>query len=307
MAMEVVASGLKFPEGPVVMEDGSVIVVEIVSGTITRVKPNGKKQVIAKTGGGPNGAAIGPDGALYVCNNGGFEWRKMAGLTLPGHKPHDYSGGRIERVDLSTGKVEVLYTQCDGRALRGPNDLVFDKTGGFWFTDHAKSTHDGREWGALYYAKPDGSQISCQIHQIMAPNGVGLSPDEKTVYYAETLSGRLFKAAIAKPGQLAKGAGLIPGGTYLGQTPGYAFYDSLAVQADGDVCVATIFQAGITTISAKTGKAKLTSLMQYQDPLVTNIAFGGKGMKTAWITVSGRGLLVKADWPKAGLKLNFNA
>ncbi|BCW88805.1 Lactonase drp35 [Alphaproteobacteria bacterium SO-S41] len=307
MAIEVMATGLKFPEGPVVMDDGSVIVVEIQSGNITRVKPNGKKQVIASPGGGPNGAAIGPDGALYVCNNGGFEWHKNGKWTIPGHKPADYTGGRIERIDLSTGKVEVLYTQCDGRPLRGPNDLVFDKQGGFWFTDHAKSTHDHREWGALYYAKPDGSHISMQIHQIMAPNGVGLSPDEKTVYYAETLSGRLFKSAIAKPGQLAVAKGAIPGGTMVGAPDSHVYFDSLAVQADGSVCVATILQGGITTFVPATGKSKLTSLAQFGDLLVTNIAFGGKGMKTAYITLSGTGKLLKMDWAKAGLKLNFNA
>ncbi len=306
MAITEIATGLKFPEGPVVMDDGSVIVVEIQSGNITRVLPNGKKKVIASPGGGPNGAAIGPDGALYVCNNGGFEWHKAGKLTIPGHKPASYAGGRIERIDLSTGKVEILYTHSEGRPLSGPNDLVFDKQGGFWFTDHAKSTHDSREWGALHYAKIDGSHISTQIHQIMAPNGVGLSPDEKTVYYAETLSGRLYAAPIKKPGQLAKGAGVLPGGAYVGQTPGYAFYDSLAVQANGDVCVATIFQAGISTISPK-GKVKLTSLIQFGDLLVTNIAFGGKGMKTAYITLSGSGKLISMPWANAGLRLNFNA
>lgn len=306
MAITEICSGLKFPEGPVVMEDGSVIVVEIQSGNVTRVLPNGKKKVLASPGGGPNGAAIGPDGALYVCNNGGFEWHKAGKLTIPGHKPASYDGGRIERIDLSTGKVERLYTHCDGKALRGPNDLVFDRQGGFWFTDHAKSTHDHREWGALYYAKIDGNHISTQIHQIMAPNGVGLSPDEKTVYYAETLSGRLYAAPVKKPGELAKGQGVLPGGAYVGQTPGYAFYDSLAVQANGDVCVATIFQAGISTISPK-GKVKLTSLAQFGDLLVTNIAFGGKGMKTAYITLSGSGKLISMPWAHAGLKLNFNA
>lgn len=306
MAITEIASGLKFPEGPVVMDDGSVIVVEIQSGNITRVLPNGKKKVIASPGGGPNGAAIGPDGALYVCNNGGFEWYKAGKLTIPGHKAASYTGGRIERIDLSTGKVEVLYTHSGGQALRGPNDLVFDKQGGFWFSDHAKSTHDHREWGSLHYAKIDGSHISTQIHQIMAPNGVGLSPDEKTIYYAETLSGRLYAAPIKKPGELAKGQGVLPGGVYVGQTPGYAFYDSLAVQANGDVCVATIFQAGISTISPK-GKVKLTSLAQFGDLLVTNIAFGGKNMKTAYITLSGSGKLISMPWANAGLRLNFNA
>ncbi len=306
MSITEIATGLRFPEGPVVMADGSVIVVEIYDGAITRVTPDGKKHVIARPGGGPNGAAIGPDGALYVCNNGGFEWKNVGDLLLPGHKPADYSGGRIERVDLSTGKVDVLYTHVDGKPLRGPNDIVFDDQGGFWFTDHAKSTHDYREWGALYYAKIDGSSVTTQIHQIMAPNGVGLSPDQKTVVYAETLSGRLYQAAIGAPGELARGDGLLPGGVYVGQPPGYALFDSLAVQADGGVCVATLVNPGISTIYPD-GRVEFTSLAQFGDPLVTNIAFGGPDMKTAYITLSGTGKLLSMPWKTPGLKLPFNA
>ena len=54
-------------------------------------------------------------------------------------QPVDYSGGRIEGVDLTTGEVEVLYKECDGIPLKGPNDIVFDRQGGFWFTDHGKT------------------------------------------------------------------------------------------------------------------------------------------------------------------------
>ena len=75
--MREVTSGLQFPEGPVWMEDGSVLVVEIRRGTLTRVAPDGTKTVVAETGGGPNGAAIGPDGKVYVCNNGGFIWHDV--------------------------------------------------------------------------------------------------------------------------------------------------------------------------------------------------------------------------------------
>ena len=126
----ILAHGLRFPEGPVAMADGSVILVEIARGTVTRVVPDGTTSVVATTGGGPNGAAIGPDGALYVCNNGGFAWRTVAGLLCPGQQPPDYEGGRIERVDLKTGAVRVLYERCDGLPLRGPNDIVFDTNGG---------------------------------------------------------------------------------------------------------------------------------------------------------------------------------
>ena len=67
---DVVATGLEFPEGPVCMADGSIVLVEVKRGTISRVDPdNGSVEVVAQPGGGPNGAAVGPDGALYVCNN----------------------------------------------------------------------------------------------------------------------------------------------------------------------------------------------------------------------------------------------
>ena len=96
-AMREIASGLQFPEGPIAMSDGSVILVEIQRGTLSRVDPQGRVEVVGECGGGPNGAAIGPDGAVYVCNNGGFEWHVVAGLTAPGHQPADYIGGRIAR------------------------------------------------------------------------------------------------------------------------------------------------------------------------------------------------------------------
>ena len=111
------ASGLKFPEGPVAMDDGSVILVEIAAGKITRVKPDGRTQTIARPGGGPNGLAIGPDGALYVCNNGAnFTYHRRNGLTIPGHAPEGHAGGRIERVDLATGKVEFSMANAMARA-----------------------------------------------------------------------------------------------------------------------------------------------------------------------------------------------
>ena len=77
--MEIVTTGLKFPEGPVAMPDESVLVVEIARGTLSRVMPDGKVEVVAEPGGGPNGAAIGPDGKCYICNNGGFEWTQRRG------------------------------------------------------------------------------------------------------------------------------------------------------------------------------------------------------------------------------------
>ena len=143
------------------MDDGSVVVVEIQSGTLTAGQsPTATSPASPTTGGGPNGAAIGPDGKVYVCNNGGFEWAEVDGMTAPGAQPADYIGGRIQRVDLDTGEVEDLYTECDGFGLRGPNDIVFDDLGGFYFTDLGKSRARDVDKGGIYYATADGSSIN---------------------------------------------------------------------------------------------------------------------------------------------------
>jgi glucose/arabinose dehydrogenase len=67
----VVAEGLKFPEAPVVMNDGSVLFVQIESKQISRLTPDGKVTLVKQLEGGPNGLAIGPDKALYIANDGG--------------------------------------------------------------------------------------------------------------------------------------------------------------------------------------------------------------------------------------------
>jgi len=303
-----VASGLKFPEGPVAMADGSIVLVEIQGGRISRVSADGTVDVVAETGGGPNGSAIGPDGKLYVCNNGGsFSWHEIEGLVIPGPTPESWEGGRIERVDLGSGEVEVLYRECDGRGLRGPNDLVFDAEGGFWFTDHG--THGEREsdMGGVYYAKPDGSEIREVISGLQSPNGIGLSPDGKRLYVAETWTGRLWAWEVTGAGQVEPVPGLVAhGGTLVAGLPGLQLFDSLGVDAEGNVCVATIITTGggVTSISPDGSQIELT---ETGDPLTTNICWGGEDRRTAYITCSATGRLVAVDWPRPGLELAHNA
>ena len=221
------------------MPDGSLLVVEIARDTLCRVH-NGEVTVVAKLGGGPNGAAMGPGGHCYVCNNGGFSWVESSGGRLfPGEEPDNYSGGRIEKINLRTGEVQVLYTDCRGQLLRGPNDIVFDRTGGFWFTDHGKTRARARDRTGVFYAQADGSAIEEVMFPLEAPNGIGLSPDEDEVYVAETPTGRLWAYELESPGKLKgerrdrpDGGRLIPG------RQGYFLFDSLAVDTDGNVCIA---------------------------------------------------------------------
>jgi gluconolactonase len=308
MEFRTLAEGLQFPEGPVALVDGSVLLVEIAGGTLTRVAPGanniGSKSVVARTGGGPNGAALGADGKCYLANNGGFEWHREGGRIRPIMQARDYAGGRIERVDLKTGAVECLYRACGEVPLKGPNDLVFDAHGGFYFSDLGKVRPREMDRGAVYYAKADGSMITEVAYPMVTPNGVGLSPDGKTLYVAETEAARLWAFPIEAPGVVKKEKWPSPhGGRLVAGMGGYQRFDSLALQEDGRICVATLVNGGVTVISPD---GRHIEHHKMPDPMTTNICFGGPGMKTAYITLSWTGRLVAVDWPVAGLKLNHS-
>jgi gluconolactonase len=304
MKLELVTDGLFFPEGPIAMADGSVILVEIGGKRLTRVRPDGAKETVAALGGGPNGAAVGPDGAIYVVNNGGAfkfpdNWEDEGRMLIP----DSYDGGYVQRVDLETGEVRMLYDRCDGRPLNGPNDIVFDSEGGFWFTCFGYSDGENRRLGGLYYARADGSAIKRVRAEQISPNGVGLSPDQKTVYWSDSMLQRLWALPLEGPGQATPETGHLSGRVVV-NLPGFQWFDSLAVQADGRVCVATLFNGGITTIDPVTGESEHAA---FPDPITTNICFGGPDMRDAWVTGSSTGRLYRCRWPRPGLTLAFNA
>ena len=297
--VKTLATNLLFPEGPVALRDGSVILVEMRGGALRRVWPDGAATLVCDCGGGPNGAAVGPDGLLYVCNNGGASYAPGKFLSIG--PAADYTGGAIQRVDIATGRFETLYDSCNGRRLTAPNDLVFDRHGGFYFTDMGKKHARHRMFGGLYYARADGSGVRELAYPMTQPNGVGLSPDGDTLYVAETETSRLWAFDLVGPGEV-RPSGKPPshGGRIVCGLPGYQGFDSLAVDEHGNICVATL-TAGCITVIAPTGDVLRRTPVG--DPHVTNICFGGPGLRTAFITLSGRGELVSMPWPESGLPL----
>jgi len=298
------ASGLRFPEGPVAMPDGSVILVEIERRTLSRVLPDGRVRVVAPLGGGPNGAAMGPGDKIYVTNNGGLKFVERPGKLFTVGQSDDYVTGSIQIVDPETGKFETLYDACDGRQLRGPNDLVFDRAGGFWFTDLGKTRERDADRGAVYYAKADGSMITEAIFPLERPNGIGLSPDEQTLYVVETPTARCWSFRLSAPGKIESANGVYRGekGTVVVGLGGYQMFDSLAVDGEGHVCVATLITGAVSDIWPDGSR-----IDQYMlpDMMVTNVCFGGEGLTTAFATLSMGGTLVSFEWPRPGLPLNY--
>jgi gluconolactonase len=303
--MQIIASGLQFPEGPIAMPDGSVLLVEIARETLSRARPDGRVEVVAKIPGGPNGAALGPDGRVYICNNGGFEWIKEHGTHRPTMQARDYVTGRIEVVDLATGKVERLYDTCNSRPLKGPNDLVFDKAGDFWFTDLGKRRERDLDRGFVYWAKADGSEIREVCGPLFTPNGIGLSPDGRTLYAAETETARLWAWEITGPGCVHRRPWPSPhGGTLVHGVGGFNRFDSLAVAASGNICVAGLHSASIFEFTPDGARATAHPV---PDLAVTNLCFGGPGLRTAFVTMSHEGRLGALNWHEPGLRLNFQS
>jgi len=304
--MREICRGLRFPEGPIAMPDGSVILVEIERQTLTRVSADGEISVIAECGGGPNGAAVGPDGRVYVCNNGGFDWPSSPSkFVRPGEElSADYQGGSIQAVDIESGAVETLYTECDGESLKGPNDIVFDATGGFYFTDLGKRRGRSIDRGSVFYARADGSSIIEIVHPIDTPNGIGLSADESTLYVAETSGARLWAFDIESPGKLGPPVHEFFRGRLLHKFSGYERLDSLAIDSEGNVVVATLGTGCVTAVSPE-GVVRAVVPVPEFDLMVTNVCFGGPDLRTAYITSSGLGRLYETQWHCPGLPLNY--
>jgi gluconolactonase len=312
---QVLATGLQYPEGPVYQSDGSVLVVEIQGQCLTQVSPGGAVPVRTKLGGGPNGAAIGPDGAVYVCNDGGLEFISVGGVQVPTIAPPSYKGGSIQRV--TTAGFDELYGPSKGNTLRSPDDLVFDETGNFWFTDWGKNNGANRDITAVYYAQRDGTSLKAAIANRSAPNGIALSPDNRRLYVAETYARWIIYWELSAPGVIQPNPKTLDGSYLLtAKIPGQGTLDSMAVDEAGNVYAATMLPAGprpdiaggITVVSAE---GEILEFMELNvagvpEPLPSNICFGGPDRKTAYITLGGTGRLVSCQMAIPGKKLNFN-
>ena len=286
--LRVVASGLRFPEGPIAFDDGSVLVVEIEGGSVARISANGAIERF-DVGGGPNGAALGPDGAVYVANDGGLLFKTKDGIRFPYGIPENFSGGAVQRLDLASGEVTTVFSESGGAHIGGLNDVVFDAGGGAYAVDTMR--------GVLHYFDPAAGTIAVVQEGLMAPNGAGLSPDGTMLYVSETFAGMLWAFDVVAPGRLDNKR-------LLYSSNGAHGFDGLCVDGAGNVCVANLAASGISVISPS-GELLSAFRTPEHDPYVTNICFGGPAGDTAFICSAGQGILYSIAWPWPGLRLNF--
>ncbi len=281
MANTVIAENLKFPEGPALDRAGNLFVVEMAAGHVSKIAPDGSVSVFAETGGGPNGANFGPDGQLYVCNNGGAAGGKR-------------EPGRVERISPG-GDVTVLISEVAGEPLNSPNDLGFDEHGNFYFTDPIWGGNTVEEAPAGHICFHDTNGKTRRIHTgFLFPNGIGISPDGRMLLVCESTTYKLHAFDIREPGVLGPQREF----GYLGDG---AISDGFAFDADGNVLCCG-FGSGQIHVFPPAGGEKIATL-DFEDKQVTNVCFGGPEFKSLFVTESGTGRVVRTEWERPGMVL----
>lgn len=304
--LKTLATGLRGTEGPSVLPDGSVAVLEPMGGTVLRVSNDGTRSVLTTTGMGVAGTALGPDNALYVTkiNIGAILDRLRADAPRADARGADgpRAGGRgnnppwtaspaaILRVDLKTLAVKTLYTAYQGKLLQEPNDLVVDEWGDLWFTDTGS--------GSVYSARADGSDIQRSIADAQGVNGIALSPDRRTIYIVG--NGKLLAYGIVARGKLEQKNGHTVARVIATLDPKIGAPDGMKTEASGDILIACT-DDGILRYSPR---GTLISQIRIPGVAIVNLAFGGKDGRTLYLadraTNDQSGRLQSMHWPRKG-------
>lgn len=278
---EVLATGLEFPEGPIAMGDGEVVFTQIRGQRLSRYK-GGKVETIAVTGGGANGATLGPDGAFYVANNGGL----TSGPEGQWHAD-PLINGSIQRVTPS-GELSELAIDLPGEKPQRPNDLCFGPDGKLYFTDP-------HNWEDLAHLKPgrvDRTDMDGNVEQLAElkafPNGIGFGPDDR-LYVAESGTQHIWvydwsESGLGEPEAFC----VIPKG----------YPDGFCFDADGNLIICGSMGDQITFYDRSGKLIDQIETPEHSEP--TNCCIGDGKL---YVTCSGSGELVALDYSVAALPL----
>jgi gluconolactonase len=272
MRGEIVGEGLEFPEGPV-WHEGSLYFVEIGAGRLARYQPGSGVTRFAQTGGGPNGATLGPDQALYVTQNGGM---RREDRTTPG----------IQRVTLS-GEVSLLTHEIAGLTLEGPNDLAFGPDGRLYFTDPRGASDPAKnsKAGRLFVWDPTrgSGELILELGPVF-PNGIAFDA-QGTLLWSESFSRRVMALRDGRPELVI-------------QLPERHFPDGFCVGADGRLYVASTYAHCVSVVE---GGQIVERYECGAGSMPTNCCFAGTDL---YVTESRHGTLWRFPVARPGLALH---
>lgn len=280
-----VATTVAFTEGPTVAADGSVYFTDIITQRIMKLGADGVLSVYRERSNVANGLLIDPQGRLIACEGAEFA---RPGVQLTGIP-------RVTRTDLKTGAVEVLADSYEGKPLIGPNDVTIDSKGRLYFTELN---------GAAVYRIDAPGRIAriLSAPDVQRPNGIQVSPDDRTLYLVE---------ANGAPGgaRLIRRYDLQPDGTVRNMRVHYDFSpgrsaDGMSIDTAGNLYAAAgmnQLRGTAETLATKTGvyvispEGKLVKFIPIAEDFITNTAFGGPDMRTLYVTAGKTLYKVRTD------------
>jgi gluconolactonase len=260
------AKGFRFPEGPAFDRNGNLFIVNIESGDISKITPEGQVKTFVNTGGAPNGARFHPNGDLYVAD------RQKGIITVS-----------------PDGKIRVVLDHYLGRKFNGPNDLIFDSRGNLYFTDPHGSTAEN-PFGCVYRLSSAG-EIVCLASGLDYPNGLVLSQDERFLFVANTRKNRILRYVLDPP----------PFRSYIfSQLSGGWGPDGMAFDVAGNLYVAHYGGGDVLILNPK---GELVERIPVGGGHPTNVAFGGPDHKTVYVTEVETGSVYRFNADQPGLPL----
>ncbi|HXT61384.1 MAG TPA: SMP-30/gluconolactonase/LRE family protein [Pirellulales bacterium] len=248
-------TGFAFTEGPAADAHGNVFFSDIPNSRIHKVDAAGKLSIFREPSNHTNGTMFNAEGEL-VCAE---------------------MDGRISAVARDGKTARPLAETYQGNRFNAPNDLVIDRSGGVYFTDPHFRAPEVLPQGvtAVYYIAADG-KVSRLIDDLKAPNGVILSPDEKTLYVIPSMQEEMMAYPVEGPGKLGKGRVFCRTKQAEGKqgTGG----DGLTIDTKGNLYIAT--GLGLQVFSAE---GKLLGIIAFPE-VPANVTFGGKDHRTLYVT-----------------------
>jgi gluconolactonase len=261
-----------FLEGPSFDRQGRLYVVDIPRGRIFRISPTGEFSLFAEYDGEPNGLRIHRDGSLYVA---------------------DHRHG-ILRFDAESGGMETLCDKYLGRSFHGVNDLVFSSDGVLYFTDQGESDLV-QPFGRVFRVSPGGEPELIK-EGFPSPNGLVLTEDERHLLVAVTKGNAVWRVPLHRDGSAGRVGLFVQLSGSAGGGP-----DGLAMDESGNLAVAHPLGGSVWLFNPQ-GEPVLR-VRSPAGPVTTNLAYGGFGRDTLFITESRTGSILRCRMPIPGRRL----
>ena len=250
-----VKGDFQFTEGPVWDMEGNLYFSDVAANKIYKMNEKEEISVFLEPSGHANGLMFTDENNLIICQ----------------------MDGKLISINPGIKKITVLTDKYEGTRYNAPNDLVVDKTGGVYFTDPPFRAPQPLPQGieAVYYRSIDG-KVTRLLDNLKAPNGIILSPDEKTLYVIPSMQKEMWAYPVSASGKLGEGKIFCELRQPEGQDNSGG--DGVTIDSNGNLYITSGLGIQVFDVGGK-----LLGIIEFPEQ-PANVTFGGPEMKTLYVT-----------------------